>query len=89
MAYFTEDVIGGMLNHMLTSTMLREKSDDFTNIQLLIEEDETTSIDEVISELDCTMKKLCIAVVEQLMLRFTDSALKLVYSLIQQLVMGN
>ena len=87
--FFTQEVIGGLLNHMLTCTMLREKSDDFTNIQLLIEENETTSIDEVICELDCTIKKLCIALVEQLMLRFTDISLQLIYSLVEQLVSGN
>ena len=51
----------------------------------MIENDEPGGIDEILCELDCSIKKLSAAVIEQFMLRFTQDTLSLVYRLVNML----
>ena len=90
-AYFTQPVLSELLNHLLTVVMTRERPEDNAhNVQLLIDEDDVnTGIDEIISELDCTIKKLSMAIIEQMLYRFTNICLDLVNDLASNLVQGN
>lgn len=90
-ASFTQEILSQLLHHLLTVVMIREQPEDnLNNIQLLIEEDDiNTGIDEILSELDCTIKKLSIVIIEQFLTRFTGICLGLVNDLAVKIVSGD
>jgi hypothetical protein len=90
-ASFTQEILSQLLDHLLTVVMIRDKPEDnLNNIQLLIEEDDiNTGIDEILSELDCTIKKLSIVIIEQFLTRFTGICLGLVNDLAVKIVSGD
>jgi hypothetical protein len=73
------------MNQLITNTMCIEEEERDSKLEVAIEDEEPTGIEVSADEIECSIKKISISILESLIIRFPDVSLSLLYSLVQNL----